>query len=179
MNGGGRRKAFPLGSWCLMSTAFGWRPGLQSPAGYAERCPRSCVKASHGICSKYICIYMKASRDPWLYTWTSGPLLKARAEGVGEALLGLTGKLERKWLWEGSTSVKLVLEVIFSSSCSPDLNTGFASKCWFGSLTSRRDPHPWPPHLAVASQHTPGLWTSLVFVLLWVVLSLTSQILLL
>lgn len=35
------------------------------------------------------------------------------------------------------------------------------------------------PHLAVASQHTPGLWTSLVFVLLWVVLSLTSQILLL
>lgn len=108
MNGGGRRKAFPLGSWCLMSTAFGWWPGLQSPAGYAERCPRSCVKASHGICSKYICIYMKASRDPWLYTWTSGPLLKARAEGVGEALLGLTGKLERNWLWEGSTSVKLV-----------------------------------------------------------------------
>lgn len=58
MNGGGRRKAFPLGSWCLMSTAFGWWPGLQSPAGYAERCTRSCVKASHGICSKYICIYV-------------------------------------------------------------------------------------------------------------------------
>lgn len=27
---------------------------------------------------------------------------------MGEALLGLTGKLERNWLWEGSTSVRLV-----------------------------------------------------------------------
>lgn len=138
---GGKLFLWVPGVWCpqLLGGGQGFRALLDMQRD-AQGAVWKLLTAS--AASIFVYMYMKASRDPWLYTWTSGPLPKARAEGVGEALLGLTGKLERNWLWEGSTSVKLVLEVIFSSSCSPDLNTGFASKCWFGSLTSRRDPHP-------------------------------------
>lgn len=181
MNGGGRRKAFPLGSWCLMSTAFGWWPGLQSPAGYAERCPRSCVKASHGICSKYICIYV--------YEGIKGSMivhLSIRSSSEGKGRRCGWGSLRSDWetwkklalgrqhkcetcVWKLSLAARAVLTWTQALHLSVDLVPLPAE----GILTHNH------PHLAVASQHTPGLWTSLVFVLLWVVLSLTSQILLL
>lgn len=104
---GGKLFLWVPGVWCpqLLGGGQGFRALLDMQRD-AQGAVWKLLTAS--AASIFVYMYMKASRDPWLYTWASGPLLKARAEGVGEALLGLTGKLERNWLWEGSTSVKLV-----------------------------------------------------------------------